>query len=68
MTANMATSGTFTMARALAKDGMITTLHKYYTIEEYREFFETFDSPDSIAYTLGIRDADLEQLSSMKKA
>jgi GMP reductase len=68
MTANMATSGTFSMARALAEYSMITTLHKYYTIDEYREFFQTFDHPDSIAYTLGIRDADLLQLREMEKS
>jgi GMP reductase len=68
MTANMATSGTFSMARALSVYGMVTTFHKYYTIEEYREFFETFDSPDSISYTLGIRDADLTQLALMQDA
>ncbi len=65
MTANMATSGTFSMARTLAEYKMITTLHKYYTIEEYRDFFQTFDDPDYIAYTLGIRDEDLNQLKAM---
>jgi GMP reductase len=68
MTANMATSGTFSMAHTLAEYKMITTLHKYYTLDEYREFFETFDNPDYIAYTLGIRDADLEQLTKMAEA
>jgi GMP reductase len=65
MTANMVTSGTFEMARALAPYKMITALHKYYTIEDYKEFFKTFNNPDYIVYTLGIRDADIEQLKKM---
>lgn len=68
MTANMATSGTFSMARTLSGYKMITTFHKYYTIEEYREFFQSFDNPDYIAYTLGIRDEDLSQLRAMQEA
>jgi GMP reductase len=52
MTANMATCGTFEMARVMSKHKMITTFHKYYTIEQYKEFFETFDEPDYICYTL----------------
>lgn len=65
MTANMATCGTFEMARALAPHKMITTFHKYYTIDEYKEFFQTFSDPDFIVYTLGIRDEDIEQLRRM---
>lgn len=68
MAANMATSGTFSMAHALSKEKMITTLHKYYTISEYQEFFQSFDNPDFIAYTLGIRDEDLSQLRAMQEA
>ena len=33
--ANMATTGTFAMAEALAKNFMFTCLHKHYSIEEY---------------------------------
>ena len=65
MTANMATSGTFEMAMALAPHKMVTAFHKYYSIEDYKKFFENFDNPDYIVYTLGIRDADIEQLKKM---
>jgi len=65
MTANMASSGTFEMAKTLVEYKMITTLHKYYTIDEYREFFKTFNSPDYISYTLGIRERDINQLREM---
>ena len=67
MTANMATCGTFEMAKTLAPHKMITTFHKYYSIEDYVEFFKEFNNPDYIAYTLGIRDKDIEQLKQMIK-
>lgn len=67
MTANMATSGTFEMARALAPYKMITTFHKYYSVEDYKKFFKDFDDPDYICYTLGIRDEDIEKLERMEK-
>lgn len=65
MTANMASCGTFEMARILSKEKIITTFHKYYTHKEYKEFFTTFNNPDYIAYTLGIRDEDIEQFKIM---
>ena len=37
--ANMDTTGTFAMARALGKHQMMTALHKHYAVEEYVEFF-----------------------------
>lgn len=65
MTANMATCGTFEMARILSEYKMITTFHKYYKIEDYKKFFEGFNNPDYIVYTLGIRDEDIAQLKEM---
>jgi len=65
MTANMATCGTFEMAKVLSKYKMITTFHKYYTLEDYKEFFKDFKNPDYIVYTLGIRDEDVAQLKEM---
>jgi GMP reductase len=65
MTANMATCGTFEMARILSKSKMITTFHKYYTLDEYNTFFQDFNNPDYIVYTLGIRDEDISQLREM---
>ena len=67
MTANMASCGTFSTAIVLAKHKIITTFHKYYSIEEYKEFFLTFKDPDYVSYTLGIRDRDVEQLKLMIK-
>lgn len=68
MAANMATCGTFEMARVLSEHKMITTFHKYYSIDEYKEFFKDFNNPDYICYTLGIRDEDLKKLEDMDKA
>ncbi len=65
MTSNMATCGTFEMAKALSKHKILTTFHKYYTIEEYKTFFIEFNNPDYIVYTLGIRDEDILQLKEM---
>lgn len=67
MTANMATCGTFEMAKVLQNYKMITTFHKYYTIEDYIEFFKDFNNPDYICYTLWIREEDIEQLKEMIK-
>ncbi len=65
MTANMATCGTFEMAELLSKYKIITTFHKYYKLDDYKKFFETFDNPDYIVYTLGIREEDISQLKEM---
>ena len=65
MASNMASSGTFEIARHLSPHKMITTFHKYYSVEDYKEFFSSFDNPDYIAYTLGIRDEDIAKLREM---
>ena len=65
MTANMATCGTFEMSKILSKHKIITTFHKYYTLEDYKKFFKDFSEPDYIVYTLGIRDEDITQLKEM---
>ena len=65
MAANMASCGTFEMAKVLSQYKMITTLHKYYKVDDYRGFFKNFTGPDYIAYTLGIRDEDMAQLRAM---
>jgi len=65
MSSNMATCGTFEMAKVLSKYKMITTFHKYYTIDDYKKFFKDFDNPDYIVYTLGIRDEDITKLKEM---
>ncbi len=68
VTANMDTSGTFEMAKALSKHKMITCLHKFYSVEELTSFFSEFKEPDYVAYTLGIRDEDFEKLKQILAA
>ncbi len=65
MTANMATCGTFELAKILSTYKLITILHKYYTIEQYQEFFKTYNNPDYIGFSIGMRDKDLELLNIM---
>tara|TARA_Y100000310_G_C20691245_1_gene822380 strand:- start:658 stop:1722 length:1065 start_codon:yes stop_codon:yes gene_type:complete len=67
VTANMASCGTFGMAKVLSKFKMITFFHKYYSVLDFEKFFKTFDDPDYVCYTLGIRDGDFEKLEQMKK-
>lgn len=65
MTANMATCGTFEMAKVLSEYRIITTFHKYYKVEDFGRFFENFSNPDFVAYTSGIRYEDIVQLKQM---
>ncbi|KAH9362475.1 hypothetical protein HPB48_015611 [Haemaphysalis longicornis] len=37
--ANMDTVGTFEMAEVLAKNSMFTTIHKHYSVEQWKEFY-----------------------------
>lgn len=37
---NMATCGTFEMARVLSKYRILTAFHKYYTVKDYNKFFK----------------------------
>ncbi len=67
VTANMASSGTFEMAKTLSKLKMVTFFHKYYTLEDFEKFFETFNNPDYVCYTLGIRSEDFEKLGKMSE-
>ena len=66
--ANMDTTGTFEMARALAKRKMITALHKHYSVADLERFFLDFDEPDYVAYSLGIRDEDFQKLNTVLQA
>lgn len=62
--ANMDTVGTFEMAAALAKDKIITAVHKHYTVGEWTDFLK--DKPDElynyIALSTGTGKADEEKI------
>ena len=59
--ANMDTTGTFEMARALAPHQMSTALHKHYDSEEYVSFFQALENKAAAFYSLGIGDHDWEK-------
>lgn len=65
--ANMDTTGTFTMAQALAKHGLCTALHKHYSSTELIEFFAA--NPllrDHVFYSLGITKSDADKLTQVE--
>ena len=59
--ANMDTTGTFDMARALAKHGLSTALHKHCAVEDYVDFFTKLEAKHTAFYSLGIGNADWEK-------
>ena len=65
--ANMDTVGTFEMAEALAKEKIITAVHKHYTPEEWTAFLN--NQPDSIyeyiALSTGTGKADEEKIKQI---
>ncbi|XP_034942820.1 GMP reductase 1-like isoform X2 [Chelonus insularis] len=66
MASNMDTVGTFEMAKALAKHGVFTVVHKYYTPEEWKAFAaENVDYLQHMAVCSGTSDNDFERLKSI---
>ena len=52
--ANMDTTGTFEMARALGRHKMMTALHKHYEADQYIDFFKSLEVKSDAFYSLGI--------------
>ena len=65
--ANMDTVGTFTMARSLAQNAMVTAIHKHYTLEQWTTFLSTFDEAlaDFIWVSTGTSSDDVDKLNSL---
>lgn len=65
--ANMDTVGTFEMAKALAAHGMMTAVHKQYSLEEWKHFLENSDASvwSKIAVSTGVSAAELEKTSNI---
>jgi GMP reductase len=67
--ANMDTTGTFEMARALGEHGLSAALHKHYPQDELVAFFQTLKSsgqPSSTAfYSMGIGKEDYEKFAAV---
>ena len=61
--ANMDTVGTFGMAKALASFGILTAVHKHYTVEQWQEFVQSV-SAEVLKYVMvstGTSDVDFEK-------
>ncbi len=65
MTSNMDATGTFEMAEKLSEHKVVTILHKFHPLEDLKGFLETFDKPDYLGYSLGIRDQDFEKFEQL---
>lgn len=63
---NMYCTGTFEMAKALAKFNAVTCLHKFYTLKELIEFYSyNQDLIDYAWLSIGIRDEDITKLKDL---
>jgi len=65
--ANMDTVGTFEMAEKLAEHGMMTAVHKHYSVKEWNAFMENANpvTIDKIAVSTGIGKKDLEKTNQI---
>lgn len=64
--ANMDTIGTFEMAKALSQHKVLTTVHKHYSVEQWKAFAE--ESPETLPYVIissGMMDADVEKTAQI---
>ena len=67
VSSNMDTTGTFEIAKELAKHKMLTCIHKFYDIEEWTEFLAELndDEKEHIAVSSGITTEDLSKLDKI---
>ncbi len=56
--ANMDTTGTLEMARALGRHGLSVALHKHYDAQDYVKYFTELQTKSNAFYSLGIGDGD----------
>uniref|UniRef100_A0A1B6DSF6 GMP reductase n=1 Tax=Clastoptera arizonana TaxID=38151 RepID=A0A1B6DSF6_9HEMI len=63
---NMDTVGTFEMAKALAKHGVFTAVHKYYSPEDWLEFSQKNEEVmEHVAASSGSHEQDFERLTKV---
>lgn len=69
MVSNMDTTGTFEMAKEMSKHKILTCIHKFYTLEQWKDFLLTLDENDFnyIVVSIGILDNDIEKLDNILK-
>lgn len=71
MASNMDTVGTFDMASTLAANKMFTTIHKHYSVDEWKAFYDANQESDVFNYlaiSSGISDRDFTKLSDVIEA
>ena len=66
--ANMDTTGTFEMARALERHQLSTALHKHYEKEAYVKYFSHLEQKSAAFYSLGIGARDWEKFQAVMRA
>jgi len=63
--ANMDHTGTFEMAMALQSKGLLTAIHKHYSVQELVDFFGYNAAAWHSWYSMGISEADLEKYNTV---
>lgn len=65
--ANMDTVGTFRMAEVLASFGLLTAVHKHYSVEQWQAFITTHDEPvlRHVMVSTGTSDTDFVKLQQI---
>ncbi|XP_015916263.2 GMP reductase 2 [Parasteatoda tepidariorum] len=68
ISSNMDTTGTFEIAKVLAKHGLFTCIHKHYSLDQWKEFAsENPSALKNVAVSIGTAAGDFEQLCSIIK-
>jgi GMP reductase len=63
ISANMDTTGTFDVYKVLSQHNIITALHKFYTVDDFRNFKEQYDAnPDFFMISTGIGEGSIDHL------
>uniref|UniRef100_A0A914VY36 GMP reductase n=1 Tax=Plectus sambesii TaxID=2011161 RepID=A0A914VY36_9BILA len=67
---NMDTVGTFEMAAELAKSQLFTTIHKHYSVDQWKNFAETADAKlfANLAASSGMSESDFDKLRAICEA
>ena len=66
ISANMDTTGTFDVYQCLSQHKIVTALHKFYTIDDYRYFKVNYDiHPDYFMISTGIGEGSIEYLTQV---
>lgn len=66
--ANMDSTGTFEMARALEPFGLSVALHKHYRADELVSFFSSLERTSAAFYSIGITRSDEEKFGKVMQA